>query len=305
MTPIVIFAYKRPNHLKESLEALSRTTGLSGRAIYIFCDGPKNNSDRVNTEEVLEVVKTFSNNFLSYITVNKENNGLGNSIINGIDHVLTEHESCIVMEDDIKPMQQFLLYFDKALSLYRDRPDIFTISSYSPKHLIDNYPCANTKSTFLIPRMQCWGWATWRHKWRFFKNYREYYNELLSNTNLQKEYEQIIGSDSLKTLKACMEEGKDVWACKWVLTHFYHGASCICPRYALSENIGLDGSGTNCGKQARIDYEYKEISLETKNFTSERFIDLEIFNLFMNRDLNTTLEQTKSFSRYEFIERSS
>ena len=41
--PIVIFAYNRPNHLRELLKSIKNSKNYKNHKFYFFCDGPKKN----------------------------------------------------------------------------------------------------------------------------------------------------------------------------------------------------------------------------------------------------------------------
>lgn len=300
-TPVAIFAYKRPDHLRQTLSALEAADGYQGRKTYIFCDGPKTSKENVLVKEVRNVANEYCCGSQVEIFTNERNYGLANSIIEGVTQLLKKHETLIILEDDIVLSSKALRYFDNALKIYRNRMDIFSIGSYVPESLWKNFPNNYKFSTFLIPRMQCWGWATWSDKWKLFKNYRHYYDALMSNEQLKLGYKQIIGEDSFKTLRDCMENGKDVWACRWVLTHYTFGSSCVCPRYPLSINIGLDGSGTNCGNQQRQSHFISEEDLDQQKFYLGRKINISIFERFMKpnnviNNLNENEIATYSFS---------
>jgi hypothetical protein len=56
--PIAFFAYKRPEHSLRSLESLMKSEGASQSELFIFCDGPQNETDISAVTEVRRVVKT-------------------------------------------------------------------------------------------------------------------------------------------------------------------------------------------------------------------------------------------------------
>ncbi len=43
--PIVLFIYKRPEHLKKTLESLSNCSGFENYNFLVFGDGPKNSDE--------------------------------------------------------------------------------------------------------------------------------------------------------------------------------------------------------------------------------------------------------------------
>jgi glycosyltransferase involved in cell wall biosynthesis len=299
-TPVAIFAYNRPNHLRKTLEALCNADQYEGRDTYIFCDGPKTEGDAPLIDEVKDEAERYSRRSNVNVIKKEKNYGLAGSIIEGVTQLLKKHATLIILEDDIIISSKALKYFDDALMIYQNRKDIFSVGSYVPETLWNNFPSDYDYNTFLIPRMQCWGWATWSCKWNLFKNYKTYYDSLMSSKKAQLGYRHIIGEDSFKTLRACIDNGKDVWACKWVLTHFNYGSSCVCPRYPLSKNIGLDGSGTNCGTQANQPTFISEEEVDRESFNLGYKINTKIFERFMNRKISFNDEPNRLNSNYIF-----
>ena len=41
LAPIVVFAYDRPDHLRQTLEALAKNDLASQSVLYVYCDGAK------------------------------------------------------------------------------------------------------------------------------------------------------------------------------------------------------------------------------------------------------------------------
>ena len=56
---IAIFAYNRPSHLRRVLIAIEDYKIKN--PIYIFLDGPKNNSDKILQKEIKFLIKTNKN----------------------------------------------------------------------------------------------------------------------------------------------------------------------------------------------------------------------------------------------------
>ena len=59
--PVVLFTYNRVNVLKKTIEALSRNLEIEKTELFIFSDGPKNNTeDILKVKEVREYLKSLS-----------------------------------------------------------------------------------------------------------------------------------------------------------------------------------------------------------------------------------------------------
>jgi GT2 family glycosyltransferase len=119
-SPVALFAYNRPNHFKSTLNALSKNFLALKTDIYVFCDGPKVETDIAKQTEIKEIVKRATG-FKSITLIERGNNlGLAKSIVLGVTEIIHEYGSIIVLEDDIVTSPGFLTYMNDALDLYAD-----------------------------------------------------------------------------------------------------------------------------------------------------------------------------------------
>lgn len=293
--PIALMLYNRPEHTRKTLEALSNNYGADETDLFVFSDGPKNEDDIRNVQLVRKIAEDYLKDFKSVEIISKQKNaGLAESIISGVSTVVNQYGQVIVVEDDLILASSTLDYFKQCLDRYRTDESVYSISAYSPSpskfSISDEYPY----DIYSIPRMMCWGWATWSDRWSRADWQMSDFKEFLSSEEKLREYRSVIGNDSLETLKRCVGGTKDVWACRWVYTHFINDAMCICPRNSYVQNIGLDGSGTNCGKshdKENLQIEYPD----EVNFPESVRLNSDIFNQFMNVYNNTLI--TPSFDK--------
>ena len=129
-TPIVIFAFNRPDTLKRVLASLLKCENLHGnesaRKIYAFVDGPRNDGDLEKTSQVRKLLEDFRSCYCSdmEIVCRERNYGCEKNIPCGISQVLDTHGRAIIVEDDILVSRYFLNYMDRALELYEGNPKI-------------------------------------------------------------------------------------------------------------------------------------------------------------------------------------
>ena len=76
-----IFAYNRPSHLKRLFFSISKYNFSN---LYIFLDGPKNDLDKINQNEIMLMVKKYPGK-IKLIKRNK-NLGLKKSLVNGANY---------------------------------------------------------------------------------------------------------------------------------------------------------------------------------------------------------------------------
>src|ERR1700681_1678952 len=115
LAPVALFTYKRPEHTKATLDALVRNTLAAQTQLFVFSDGPKNESDSAAVESVRKLVRKTSGFASVTLIERRENMGLARSIIVGATELLDRHESIIVLEDDLVTSRNFLSYMNNAL----------------------------------------------------------------------------------------------------------------------------------------------------------------------------------------------
>ena len=195
-----------------------------------------------------------------------------------MSEVVEKFGRVIVIEDDIVLSNAALQYFNSALEYYKNHQDVFSISAFNFQNF--SVPPTYKYDTYFIPRMQCWGWATWKEKWAFADFQMKDFDNFISDDIEVANYKRLIGANSLSTLTACVQDGKDVWACRWVYAHFKHRSFCVCPVISYVDNIGLDGTGQNCGNQ-KIDARSDLNSKSVLNFAPKGEVNEDIFRNFM------------------------
>ena len=245
--PILIFAYNRPDILKNTITSLFANYGFNIHPIYIYCDGPKLNSTNENLIEiskVQDVINNFSWPNLPTIVIQEFNIGLANSIVKGVTEVLKVYESVIVIEDDIKTSPNFLNYMNQALDFYKDNDHVISITGF-------NYPLDNNsieQELFFIKGTECWSWATWRRGWALFENDGQILYDELKKRKLFNKFDFNGNYKFSKMLKKTIKENHS-WAVKWYASAFLKDKLTLYPKYSLVENIG--DKGTNQSQNHR------------------------------------------------------
>lgn len=288
LSPIVLFVYNRSWHTRQTVEALQKNELAAESELFIFSDGPKNDAAEEKVREVRSYIRSI-NGFKNITIIEREKNwGLADNIIDGVTQVVNEYGRVIVLEDDIIAHPGMIAYFNRLLDFYENYSNVFSISAYCPPKIVMPIPANYDYGVYANPCMQCWGWATWKDCWskadfsmRNFKNFN-------TSVSCVTAYAYWIGKESLKTLRACYEGRKDVWACRWVFAHFKYHAVCMCPTKSLIKNIGFDGSGVNCGKNNLYNFEFIDVSIKKIKLPEIIFVDPRIHDAYqkmINRSL--------------------
>lgn len=283
LAPIVLFAYARPEHTRRTLQALSKNILARESHLFVFCDGPKKgaNDETLNKiKEVRSIVK--EQQWCSEVTCyfSEYNKGLASSIRSGVTEILNRFSKIIVLEDDLETSPAFLSYMNRSLDCYEEKRAVFSIGAYTyppekmqipPDYEFDNYVCLRNCS---------WGWATWKDRWDkvdwSVKNY-----DFVKNSSHCRQALNRMGDDEFDLLYSQQEQGLDIWSIQFTMAHFEQHAVAMCPCVSYVNNIGLDGSGVNCGVQKQLCNRVLN-SNETPKLLEIIYEDKRIINAFYN-----------------------
>jgi hypothetical protein len=243
LSPVALFAYRRPVHLERTLEAIQANPEAPQTELFVFCDGAKNASVSGDVNSVHNIVRGDLSFAAVHVACRDENVGLACNVTEGVSHVLARHETVIVVEDDIVVSPFFLRFMNDALRCYADIRRVGSISGYC-------YPVSRLMpETYFIRGSDCWGWATWRDRWQ---NYQPDGRTLLAELQARNLVDafNFDGATSFSQMLEDQIAGKnDSWAIRWHATCYLNNLLVLYPARALAQNIGLDGSGTHSSTQ--------------------------------------------------------
>ena len=240
--PVALFAYNRPEHLQQTLAALSESVGAAHSDLTIFCDGPRSAEDRDSVTEVRSVAYRWAgmNVFKSVSVVERPHNlGLSRSVISGVSEVLTRSETVVVLEDDLVVSRDFLSFMNDALVMYRDDEAVVSIHGFTMNVDVD------LPQTFFIRGADCWGWATWRRGWGIFETDAQKLMDRLDVSGRENDFD-FDGSFPYRAMLQEQLAGKvDSWAIRWYASAYLADKFTLYPGKSLVRNIGQEGSGTH------------------------------------------------------------
>jgi hypothetical protein len=272
--PIAIFCYERLNHLDKLIRALQRSPLLEESEIFIFIDGPKDGNTN-SVQKVQDYVQKLNIGLRKHIFKRDKNIGLSKSIISGVNQVLDRNDRVIVLEDDLIPHKLFLQFCNEALSKYERFANAGCIHGYS-------YPVDNdSEDCYFLRGGDCWGWATWKSKWKLFNPDPKALLNYLKVRKLTWKFDLEGAYPYTKTLENSLLGKNDSWAIRWHASLFLAKHYCLYPPISLIENIGLDSSGTHCKSSDR--YKTKNfLECPKFNFPDKIFEDQKMLNKVMN-----------------------
>ncbi len=241
--PIIVFAYNRPDHLRKTLEALSKNDLADQSELTVFCDGPKVGASDEQLSSIQEVRRiAYEKQWCRSVTVIESdcNKGLADSIIAGVTSVIDKYGRVIVLEDDIVTSRGFLKYMNDALDMYESDEQVMHVSGYMYPHK------GKLPDTFFCALPLCWGWATWKRAWKFFEDDAQKWIDYYDNNGLWDQF-NVFGGDILqKQLKDNATGVIRTWFVKWHSSVLFHDGLALFPGVSLVDNIGMDGTGVHC-----------------------------------------------------------
>ncbi len=249
LAPIVVFSYNRPSHLKQTLEALSKNDLAADSSLFVFCDGAKENASPETLTKIEENrrVAHSAKGFKEVQVIEREYNyGLADSIIGAVTETVNKYGRIITLEDDIITSHGFLRYMNDALDLYEKDNQVMHISGYMYPHK------RKLPETFFyeVP-YPGGGWATWKRAWDHFSNDID---ELYSYWSTRwKEFNRFGGDYLQKQLEANFNGTMYTWFIKWHAVVLKMKGLTLYPHTSLTNNIGFDSSGSNCGTMTKFD----------------------------------------------------
>ena len=241
LAPILVFCYNRPDHLKQTIEALKGNALASLSRLFIFSDGSKGEHDRERVAEVRRYIHTVEGFGKISVAESERNRGLSRSVIEEVTGVVNEYGKVIVLEDDLVTTPDFLTVMNRLLDAYQPRRNIFSVTAYAPPIRV---PSGYTKDFYLAPRSSSWGWGTWADRWFSASWGSDHYKQLLNDSRLKKRL--TGGGNDLWPMLYKQQTGViDSWAARWCAAQAVQGAFGVYPVKSKVRNIGTDGSGTN------------------------------------------------------------
>lgn len=245
--PIILFVYNRPQHTRQTLEALQRCELAAESDLYIFADGPKADAtedQKAKISEVRKYIHTIDGFHSLTIEESKTNKGLANSIISGVTKLIDKYGRVIVVEDDIVAHPFFLRFMNEALDTYQTNQKIFAISATMERF---SMPPKYKNDIFLTHRFGSWGWATWADRWNSINWDIENYPIIKHPTKKRMNHFCKGGDDLWPMLQDQYRGDIDSWAIRMGYNMSLQNKLCLRPVKSFVNNIGVDGSGIHCG----------------------------------------------------------
>ena len=299
LAPIVLFVYNRPEHTRKTLESLEKNDLAKESELFIFADGPKENTTEKQLEKITKTRKIIrEKNWCGKISIIEReiNLGLDSSVTKGITSVIEKFGKVIVLEDDFILSKNFLKYMNSALDKFENNNSVMQISGYMfPVEIPEKF------DTFFLPFTNSWGWATWKRAWDFFDESANGLKILEKDKELRKKFNLNNSCNYYRMALKQKEKGNYTWDILFYLSVFMKKGIVLYPRKTMVINGGLDWSGTHCKleiKQGNIDNnfivnKFDNLFLDTQSqdkiyrfLNKQNNLAVRIFNTFISKIKN-------------------
>ena len=241
LAPIVLFTFNRLDHTKKTIDALKENILAKESELFIFSDGARNSEEYIKVKSVRKYLKSIDGFKKINIIEAEKNRGLAKSVISGVTDIINKYGKVIILEDDLVTSKYFLKYMNEALTIFKEREDIWSISGYGPNI---NIPTDYKDDIYITKRGSSWGWATWKDRWELVDWKVSDYNIFKSNREMIQEF-NLSGKDLAPMLDDQIAGRIDSWAIRWVYSQFRNNMYTVYPIKSLVKNIGNDLSGTH------------------------------------------------------------
>lgn len=265
LSPIVLFVYSRKEILEKTIIHLKKNDLARKSRLYIFSDGFKSKNDKVLVDNVRKYIKKIKGFKKIKIIERKKNFGLAKNITTGVSKIINKYGKVIVLEDDIIVSPKFLEFMNLSLNKFKNKKKIWHINGWNY-----NFKFSKNikKNSFYWRGMNCWGWATWKDRW---KNYKKNPSRLIKKWK-KNEIEKFNFDNSYNFWSQILRNHNgtiNTWAIFWYSSIFEKKGLCLSPLVSLTKNIGND-----------------ELSSNHPNF--ENSIEKIPFNFFKKKKINFT-----------------
>ena len=298
--PVALFVFNRYEDLQETLDCL-KANNID--KLYIFADGPRNESDKKGTAKVRELIDAID--WVKTEKVyQKKNKGLSESIQAGLDYIFKFHDSAVVVEDDVCVSPGFYEYMCQTLEFYKDDKKVAGITGLRypfDKLNLDKHEY----DVFFEPRFCSWGWATWKDRWQKVEINRLKVESYLKQTNL----DFSLGGEDLPIMINAIKEQRlsGCWDVYFYISMIRYNQVFVWPKYNMVRNTGI-GTGTHESTEELdwvLDWEYRPI--QTSHFPEKIKINgiinkdfLRFFKTKNRKDINMKKYVKSAINRLGF-----
>lgn len=167
---ILVTAFNRP----ELLRSLLKIVQEQDLRLCLNVDGYEGkelSKETLDANQACRQIASENRNNFYKLWMEKENKGTG-SVGSAIDKAFEYAESLIIIEEDILPSNDFFEFVTLCLTRFEEDSRIGTITGMN--HVPEDHMSFPGKSLRLSQYFDAWGWATWKSRWRRYRQNQPY-----------------------------------------------------------------------------------------------------------------------------------
>lgn len=255
--PIGLFVFDRLEHARKSIDALKKNASARNANLWIFSDQGKCKESIAKVRLVREYIRGLDGFADIQIIEQKQNIGLAQSIIGGVNLLTEKYGRAIVVEDDLIVSPQFLDFMNAGLNYYSSDQLICSISGFTFAQKYMNFLPEYPIQMYTHYRPMSWGWSTWGDRWKSVDWNVLDYESFMSDRAKIKEFSKG-GEDLVRMLKSQLNGEIDSWYVRWAYHAYKKQLLTIYPKRSFVKNIGHDGSGTHSDTESVIKFSHSD-----------------------------------------------
>jgi len=221
--------------------ALKNSYDIENYKIYLYCDGPKNESDNNKINKIKDIIENNNNLKFAKKLYRSENFGLAKNIILSMNEVFTQNEAAIIIEDDIVVNKNAINFINFYLNILNKNEKIGSVSAYS---YLDKFNEQQNINYYLSKRHSSWAWGTWSYIWQDIQ-WGNMNNQDIFKSKTETNGFLELGRDMNLMLWAQSKKYINSWAIRFNYYCYLKNLKSFQSRYSLVNNIGNEGSGTH------------------------------------------------------------
>lgn len=289
-TPVVLIAFNRPEVTRRAFAAIREARPPR---LFLVCDGPR--ADRPGDAAGVSAVRALLDDVDWPCEVDRRfserNLGVEANVELGLDHIFSQVERAIVLEDDCLADPTFFRYADQLLDRYADDRRVWQVAGNG---LGLSESLFHGSSYAFSAWASVWGWATWGDRWR---RHRELFPRMHAGTGDEAPVRTapvkldnaglvtISGRRHFVEAAASDDAVTHGWDKQWWLSIMSEGGVCVTPAHSLVENVGF-GEGASHTVGSGVDYGVAQPMAFPLVHPEDVLVDVEVereLELILNR----------------------
>jgi len=288
-TPVSVFFYRRPDHLRQ---VMAKVREARPAILFGISDGskPRKESIRRGVEESRKVFREMIDWPCQWELLERESN-LGSylSVSGGLDWVFDRVGETIVLEDDTVPDPSFFRFTAELLKKYREDSKVGAVCG---NNYDDSRDWPGEASYRFTRYHHSWGWGTWKRAWQYFDREEKLLAEV---PRIKKENWMKLSLREWAYWERCFQRTYarklDAWDYRWTLSLWKQQMICIIPRVNLVKNIGFDAQATHT-----VERDFADLAMHITQEISFPLVELK------RKKINTQMDELVFRNHYRKLE---